>query len=346
MTSRNNQHVTGYRIGLQIDDARIGERRCADQLALQRPAERHGVVGVAEWQILPGAVERGGARHCGERQRPVVGEAVVGAGAEIRYGHPQRIAAAPSGVGEVPQVEQAIVEEAVIAANELHEARDRPGVLDFAPDPGRRPADGEVGQGADSATRGDAGKTVHGIESDARGCEACRRVDPPSALDRPARLDIGIPERGGSGEDPVRSQSGSSCAPVENDGDVPSRHRIRIRHPGRFDPAASPARWFGTYSIRARAAGQDRCPAAIADCAAGTTERRVAPGSRCGSHGEERRRPLPNIRRSCCAVSAPRCQAGVPPLFCSHGYRQRFQNQIPFDVSQGGADQPSGETAA
>ena len=151
-------------------------------------------------------IERGGACDGGQRQRSVVGEAVVGAGAEIRYGHPQRIApAVPIGVGEVPQVEPAIVEEAVIAAAELHEARDRPGVLDFAPDPGCRPADGEVGQGADSATRGDAGKTVHGIESDARGREACRRVDPPSAQDRPARLDIGIPERGGSGEDPVRS---------------------------------------------------------------------------------------------------------------------------------------------
>ena len=134
-------------------------------MALHRPAERHCVVGVPEREILPRAVQRGGACHCGERQRSVVGEAVVWAGAEVRYGHPKRIAAAPSGVGEVPQVEQAIVEDAVIAAGELHEARDRPGVLDLAPDPGCRPADGEVGQGADSATRGDAGKTVHGIRS-------------------------------------------------------------------------------------------------------------------------------------------------------------------------------------
>ena len=59
---------------------------------------------------------------------------------------------------------------------------------------------------------------------------------------------------------------------------------------------------------------------AIADYAAGTTERMVAPGSRRGSHGVERRHPLLNIRRSCSAVSAPRCQAGVPPPFCSHGY--------------------------
>ena len=113
--------------------------RHADQVALQRPAERHGVVGVPEREILPRAVERGGACHCGERQRSVVGEAVVWAGAEVRYGHPERIApAVPIGVGEVPQVEQAIVEEAVNAAAELHEARDRPGVLDLgrSPDPG------------------------------------------------------------------------------------------------------------------------------------------------------------------------------------------------------------------
>jgi hypothetical protein len=57
-----------------------------------------------------------------KRQRSVVGE---GAGAEIRYGHPDRIAHAangPCGVSEVPQVERAIVYDAVIAANELHEA--------------------------------------------------------------------------------------------------------------------------------------------------------------------------------------------------------------------------------
>ena len=64
----------------------------ADQMALQRPAERHCVVGVAEREILPRAVQRGGACHCGERQRSVVGEAVVWAGAEVRYGHPERIA--------------------------------------------------------------------------------------------------------------------------------------------------------------------------------------------------------------------------------------------------------------
>jgi hypothetical protein len=61
---------------------------------------------------------------------------------------------------------------------------------------------------------------------------------------------------------------------------------------------------------------------AIADYAAETTERRVALGSPRGSHGEERRHLLLNIRRSCCAVSAPRCQAGVPPPFCSHGYER------------------------
>ena len=61
----------------------------------------------------------------GERQRSVVGETVVGAGAEIRYGHPQRIASSdPIGVGEVPQVEGAIVQNAVVATGKLHKASD------------------------------------------------------------------------------------------------------------------------------------------------------------------------------------------------------------------------------
>ena len=68
---------------------------------------------------------------------------------------------------------------------------------------------------------------------------------------------------------------------------------------------------------------------AIADYAAETTERRVAPGSRRGSHGEERRHPRLNIRRSCSAVSAPRCQAGAPPPFCSHGYERAFPEPYP-----------------
>ena len=47
-------HLTaGDWVALQIDDARVGEGRYADQVALQRPAERHRVVGVAEREILP-----------------------------------------------------------------------------------------------------------------------------------------------------------------------------------------------------------------------------------------------------------------------------------------------------
>ena len=59
---------------------------------------------------------------------------------------------------------------------------------------------------------------------------------------------------------------------------------------------------------------------AIAHSAAETPERWVAPGSRRGSHGEERRHPLLTIRRSCSAVSTSRCQAAAPQPFCSHGY--------------------------
>ena len=63
----DHEHVAGDGVALQIDHARVGERRHADQVALQRPAERHCVVGVAEREILPRAVQRRGACHCGER---------------------------------------------------------------------------------------------------------------------------------------------------------------------------------------------------------------------------------------------------------------------------------------
>jgi hypothetical protein len=110
---------------LQIDGARVGERLYADQVALQRPAERHCVVGVAEREILPRAVQRRGACHCGEPQDSVIGETVVWAVAEVRNGHSERIAhAVPIGVGEVPQVEQAVVDDAVVASGKLHEAGD------------------------------------------------------------------------------------------------------------------------------------------------------------------------------------------------------------------------------
>jgi hypothetical protein len=58
---------------------------------------------------------------------------------------------------------------------------------------------------------------------------------------------------------------------------------------------------------------------------------------------EERRHPLLNARRSCSAKSALMRQAGSPPP--PMGMRERFQKQIPLDVSQGRADQPLNETA-
>ena len=74
----DHEHVASDGVALQIDGARVGERLHADQVALQRAAERHRVVGVPEREILrPDAVERGGACHCGECQRSVVIEAVV-----------------------------------------------------------------------------------------------------------------------------------------------------------------------------------------------------------------------------------------------------------------------------
>ena len=63
---------------------------------------------------------------------PLLVKLLFGPVAEVRYGHPERIAhAVPIGVGEVPQVEQAIVEDAVIAAGELHEAGDEAVVDDL-----------------------------------------------------------------------------------------------------------------------------------------------------------------------------------------------------------------------
>ena len=131
--------------------------------------------GIALWQVLPGAVERGGACHCGERQRSVVGEAVVRAGAEIRYGHPQRIAhAVPIGVGEVPQVEPAIVEDAVVAAGELHEAGDGAVVDDL-----RIAGNGAIGQRADAAVVGQGRGAAGRVQDDASGRQTKGAARPP-----------------------------------------------------------------------------------------------------------------------------------------------------------------------
>ena len=86
-----------------------------------------------------------------------VGEAIIWASAEIRDGHPQRIAhAVPIGVGEVPQVERAIIVDAVVAANELHEAGDSAIVDDAGIVAGeeRTAGDRAIGQGTDVAVIG------------------------------------------------------------------------------------------------------------------------------------------------------------------------------------------------
>jgi hypothetical protein len=119
----DHEHVARDGVALQVDRARVSERLHADQVALQGAVECHRVVRVPEREILPGVIQRNGACHGGQRQDSVVGEAVVLAVAQIRYGHPERIADTVSiGVGEVPQVERTIVGDAVIAAGELHEA--------------------------------------------------------------------------------------------------------------------------------------------------------------------------------------------------------------------------------
>ncbi len=58
-----------------------------------------------------------------KRQRSVVGEGVVWP-AEICNGDPECIAhAVPVGVGEVSQIERAIVEDAVVAAGEIAQSQ-------------------------------------------------------------------------------------------------------------------------------------------------------------------------------------------------------------------------------
>src|SRR5262249_54400860 len=77
-----------------------------------------------EREILPRRVQLRGAWCSEQRKRSEIGEAIVWVGAKVRYSHPERIASAPRGVGEMSQIERAIVEDAVIAASELHEAFD------------------------------------------------------------------------------------------------------------------------------------------------------------------------------------------------------------------------------
>ena len=108
--------LPGDWVALQIDDARVGEGRYADQVALQRPAERHRVVGVAEWEILPRAVQSGGACHCGEPQRSIIGEAVVWPVAQVGYGHPKRIPHAVT-IGEMPSPRSSGIPENFIPAS-------------------------------------------------------------------------------------------------------------------------------------------------------------------------------------------------------------------------------------
>ena len=76
-----------------------------------------------------------------------------------------------SGVGEVPQVEQAIVEDAVIAADELHEAGDGAVVDDAGVVAGeeRTAGDRAVGQGADAAVIGQGRGAAGRAEDNAGG---------------------------------------------------------------------------------------------------------------------------------------------------------------------------------
>ena len=95
----------------------------------------------------------------GSASVPLLVKLLFGPVAEVRYGHPERIAhAVPIGVGEVPQVERAIVDDAVIAAGELHEAGDGAVVDDL-----RIAGNSAVGQCADAAVigqgRGAPGRT-------------------------------------------------------------------------------------------------------------------------------------------------------------------------------------------
>ena len=112
------------------------------------------------------------------------------------------------------------------------------------------------------------------------------------------------------------------------------RSRSSTAGAGRQEHAAA-LRWKRDgHSITSSVRARKRCPnpcviMEIVDYAAETTERRIALGSRRGSHDEERRYPLLNTRRSYSAVSAPRRQAGARPPFCSHGYERAFPEPNP-----------------
>ena len=103
----------------------------------------------------------------GSASVPLLVKLLFGPVAEVRYGHPKRIAhAVPIGVGEVPQVERAIVEDAVIAAGELHEAGDGAVVDDrWSGSAG----DSAVGQCADAAVIGQGRGAARRAQDNAGG---------------------------------------------------------------------------------------------------------------------------------------------------------------------------------
>ena len=67
------------------------------------PPSAIALLGLPSGRYCPRAVQSGGACHCGEPQRSIIGEAVVWPVAQVGYGHPKRIPHAVTiGVGEMP----------------------------------------------------------------------------------------------------------------------------------------------------------------------------------------------------------------------------------------------------
>ena len=122
----DHEHVASDGVALQIDYARVGERRATPiKWPCNGPPSAIALLGLPSGRYCPVLSSVVAPVTAGSASVPLLVKLLFGPVAEVRYGHPERIAhAVPIGVGEVPQVEQAIVDDAVIAADELHEAGD------------------------------------------------------------------------------------------------------------------------------------------------------------------------------------------------------------------------------
>ena len=172
----DHEHVASDGVALQIDHARVGERRCTPiRWPCNGPPSAIALLGFPSGRYCPVLSSVVAPVTAGSASVPLLVKLLFGPVAEVRYGHPERIAhAVPIGVGEVPQVERAIVEDAVIAAGELHEAGDGAVVDDL-----RIAGNSAVGQCADAAVIGQGRGAAGRVQDDASGRQTKGRPEPP-----------------------------------------------------------------------------------------------------------------------------------------------------------------------